>query len=261
VCGTLLPGESGRGRTNFAQRQGRGKACTSVLGWEDLTVSVKWSRLMLAKPNRSSALKRRTLVISFPGATLVSPLGGGKEMMASSCGATLVSVMALLVVGHGECWLAQTGAGLRLAGLRECHDTCRGGKWERIEGGGGRSGISSSAWDLAMHAEPQAGKVRGGVRPLVNAAMTCGKLSSAAAALLSLSAMAAAEGGVYIAAVDEAAGGVDQVFLLLRLLSASCTSESTFPFLASPFTPSPRPSSYSCSPVPSLYPSLPRTLF
>jgi hypothetical protein len=218
--------------------------------------------LMLAKPNRSSALKRRTLVISPPRNFVFFHPKKGKPlaMAASSCG-TLVSLLALLVVGHGECWLAQTGAGLRLAGLRECHDTCRGGKWERIEGGGGRSGRSSSAGDLAMHAEPQAGKVRGGVRPLVNAAMTCGKLSSAAAALLSLSAMAAAEGGVYIAAVDEAAGGVDQVFLLLRLLSASCTSESTFPFLASPFTPSPRPSSYSCSPVPSLYPSLPRTLF
>ena len=200
--------------------------------------------MMLANPNRSSALKRRTLVISPPSPFVFCHPNEGKPlaMAASSC-RTLVSLLALLMVGHGECWLAQTGAGLRLASLRECHDTCRGGKWERIEGGGGRSGRSSPAWDLAMHAEPQAGKVRGGVRPLVNAAMTCGRLSSAAAALLSLSAMAAAEGGVYIAAVDEAAGGVDQVFLLLRLLSASCTSESTSPFLTSPFTPSPRPSS------------------
>jgi hypothetical protein len=56
-------GEGEREGVNNAQMPGRGKACASVLGREDLTVSVKWSRLMLAKPNRSSALNRRTLVI------------------------------------------------------------------------------------------------------------------------------------------------------------------------------------------------------
>jgi hypothetical protein len=157
----------------------------------------------------------------------------GETVSSIAMAGTHVYLLALLlVVGTGECWLVQTGAGLRLAGLRAFQGTCRGGKWERIEGGGEREGRSSSAWDLAMHAEPQgAGKVRGGGRPLVNAAMICGRISSAAAALLSLSAMAAAEGGVYSAAVEQAAGGVDQVFiLLLRLLPASYTSQSTSAF-------------------------------